>query len=535
MYLLGCLKRADALGAEEDAPVVTTVTPPEVVVYCDDDASTVVPILAKKGTDKILVTDAQGKLQGFISQEQRWLEEFFELREFLPVTNVLDAIYDAVLMINGRGRVIYANPSYTRILGVPIYKVLGKYLADIEPEARCLEVLKTGKPRLNESWRINSVGVEVVGSITPILKGREVVGVITVFRNISEMLRLSEELRRLQGVAKYLQDELRRTERVPPAFESMVGKNGRFREAIKLAARVAPTEATVMIRGENGVGKELLARAIHAASQRKDQPFIHVNCAAIPETLLESELFGYEGGAFTGAKRGGKPGKFELAHGGTLFLDEVGDMSVSMQAKLLRALQDKEIERVGGQRPIKVNVRIISATNHNLEMMVKNHTFREDLYYRLNVVPILLPPLRDRKDDIPLLVDCFLREFLSKEGKGNMAVSNEVMDIFYNHHWPGNIRELRNAVEHAVVVCPGRVILPEHLPGYFMNIEPPAGDLEGLLRLESRRLTDVIARVEKEALVKALRAAKNNRSKAIEILGISRRTFYEKLRKYGLE
>lgn len=535
MYLLGCLKRGDVIGTDEETPVVSAATPPDVLVSCNDEAARVIPLLAQKGAEKILVTDCQGKLQGFISQEQRWLEEFFELREFLPVTTVLGAMYDAVLVINGRGRVIYANPSYTRTLGVPIHKVLGKYLADIEPEARCLEVLKTGKPRLDESWRINSVGIEVVGSITPMLKGQEVIGVITVFRNITEMLRLSEELRRLQGVTRYLQDEIRRIERVPAAFEAMVGKSGRFRDAIKLAARVAPTETTVVIRGESGVGKELLARAIHASSQRKDRPFVHINCAAIPETLLESELFGYEGGAFTGARRGGKLGKFELAHDGTLFLDEIGDMSMAMQAKLLRALQDKEIERVGGQKPIKVDVRIVSATNRNLEVMVKNKTFREDLYYRLNVLPIILPPLRDRKDDISLMVDYFLNEFLSRENKGNMMVSNEVMDIFHNHHWPGNIRELRNAIEHAVVVCPGRVILPEHLPGYFIHIEPPAGDVDSFLRIGSKKLPDIVARVEKEAMVKALRMANNNRSKAIEILGISRRTFYEKLRKYELE
>jgi PAS domain S-box-containing protein len=535
MYLLGCLKRGDVIGTDEETPVVSAATPPDVLVSCNDEAARVIPLLAQKGAEKILVTDCQGKLQGFISQEQRWLEEFFELREFLPVTTVLGAMYDAVLVINGRGRVIYANPSYTRTLGVPIHKVLGKYLADIEPEARCLEVLKTGKPRLDESWRINSVGIEVVGSITPMLKGQEVIGVITVFRNITEMLRLSEELRRLQGVTRYLQDEIRRIERVPAAFEAMVGKSGRFRDAIKLAARVAPTETTVVIRGESGVGKELLARAIHASSQRRDRPFVHINCAAIPETLLESELFGYEGGAFTGARRGGKLGKFELAHDGTLFLDEIGDMSMAMQAKLLRALQDKEIERVGGQKPIKVDVRIVSATNRNLEMMVKNKTFREDLYYRLNVVPIILPPLKDRKDDISLMVDYFLNEFLSRENKGNMMVSNEVMDIFHNHHWPGNIRELRNAIEHAVVVCPGRVILPEHLPGYFIHIEPPAGDVDSFLRIGSKKLPDIVARVEKEAMVKALRMANNNRSKAIEILGISRRTFYEKLRKYELE
>jgi transcriptional regulator with PAS, ATPase and Fis domain len=301
------------------------------------------------------------------------------------------------------------------------------------------------------------------------------------------------------------------------------------------AAKVAKTDGTVLIRGESGVGKEILAAAIHHAGKRKNKPMVRVNCAAIPESLLESELYGYEEGAFTGARRGGKPGKFELANGGTLFLDEIGDLSPGLQAKLLRAIQDKEIERLGGVRPIRTDVRIIAATNQDLEKKMEEKTFRQDLYYRLNAFPIHIPPLRERKDDLILLTDHFLAKFCKKYGKES-GFANSALQVLIHHSWPGNVRELENVVEHAVIFCDGPVIQTRDLPAYLQNLpgNDTAGNhpILGTLAERELNLPNLFAQVEKKAIEEALRKAGKNRSAAIRLLGISRATFYSKLKRH---
>ncbi|NLC39250.1 MAG: sigma 54-interacting transcriptional regulator [Clostridia bacterium] len=459
------------------------------------------------------------------------MKTFGKINDLLPVSDIFDAIHDAIIIIDETATIVYVNHAYSRIVGVKAGRILGKNMRIVEPTSLCLGVLEGDPPIINQRIRIQSIGVEVLASITPIYRGEKKVGVVSVFRNIDETIRLSIELQRMKGVAHYLQQELELKNKLPSAFESLVGRNSRFLDALALAARVAPTDATVMIRGENGVGKGVLAQAIHKSSARQDRPLIKVNCAAIPEQLLESELFGYEEGAFTGARKGGQIGKFELADRGTLFLDEISDMSLAMQAKLLKATQEKEIEKVGGSRPIKVDVRIISATNKDLEAMVAKKTFREDLYYRLNVMPIILPPLRERKDDIPLLAEHFIKQYCREQGKKEIFISPQVMDIFLSHKWPGNIRELQNAVEHGAILCGEGVMTPEHLPWYLKEVRAPGQTAQGD---QFMALPKLIARVEKEAIRQALRMHNNNKSAAIKALGISRRTFYEKLKKYGL-
>ncbi len=319
--------------------------------------------------------------------------------------------------------------------------------------------------------------------------------------------------------------------------KAIVGASPTFMKALELAQKVAQSDVTVMILGETGTGKELLARFIHYNSKRRSAPFVPVHCASIPETLLESELFGYEPGAFTGANKR-KMGKFERAHGGTLFLDEIGDMPLSMQVKVLRALQEREIERVGGLETINIDVRVIAATNRNLQEEVENGNFRNDLYYRISTVPIYLPPLRERKEDIPVLVEFFIREAVGENGP-QVTVSDEAMEMMLEYTWPGNVRELENVVHRAVVLQTDGVIKPEHLwlsekspiaKGY--NTEPPKRSSSG-----TRKATDLRAaakEAEKKAILQALIANKWNRTKTAKQLGISYRALMYKLKEYGL-
>lgn len=440
---------------------------------------------------------------------------------------ILDRIHDVVLVLDSDTTVVYANEAYAKILGVPVQKVLGRMMQQIEPNAVAIEVLRTGVPIHGRSY-LQSIGIDIAGSTFPLFEGKNLIGCVCIFNNLSEIVRLTRELQLTQGVAKYLQEQLSQFEPLPYSFNDYVGKNSRLRETLNLAAKVAKkSDSSVLIRGESGVGKEVLANAIHNCSRRKDRPLIKVNCAAIPENLLESELFGYEEGAFTGAKKGGKLGKFELAHGGTIFLDEIGDMSITMQAKLLRVLQEREFERVGGTKTIKVDIRVIAATNRDLEQMTETGAFRRDLYYRLNVVPLFLLPLRERKDDIPALVASFLKQLVQEIGC-ELAVSPETMRILHAYEWPGNIRELHNALEHASIVCDGKTIEIQHLPGYLLAKTPKS--IKG-----SSGLKNTISQIERDSIMTALNACDNNRTSAMKALGIPRTTFYKKMREYNIK
>jgi len=340
---------------------------------------------------------------------------------------ILDNIEDVVMVLDSDTTIVYANEAYAKVLGVPVQKVLGRRLDLIEPDCLAIKVLRSGKVS-NERDNLSSVGIDVIGRAFPLFEGDQVVGCVSIFNNITKVVELSRELQRTKEVADYLQDQLNQQTQLPLSFKEYIGQNSRLRVTLELAAKVAKTDSTVLILGESGVGKEVLARAIHNCSRRMDKPLIKVNCAAIPEALLESELFGFEDGAFTGAKKGGKLGKFELAHGGTIFLDEIGDMSINMQSKLLRVLQERELERVGGTKTIKLDIRVIAATNRDLEKMMAEGSFRRDLYYRLNIVPLHLPPLRERKDDLFKLAHKFLTQF-SEEVDHKLTLSPQVITI----------------------------------------------------------------------------------------------------------
>ena len=334
---------------------------------------------------------------------------------------------------------------------------------------------------------------------------------------------IEEDKRRLVDENTHLRQELR--ERY--GFANLVGSSGPLRQIFEQVTQVAGTSTTVLIRGESGTGKELIAHAIHYSSLRAKKPFVKVSCAALPDSLIESELFGYEKGAFTGAEAR-KKGRFELADGGTLFLDEIGDINLATQVKLLRVLQEREFERVGGTETIKSNVRLVAATNKDLEKAIADGTFREDLYYRLNVFTIFIPPLRERKSDLLLLVDHFLEKFAREHSRSIKRISTPAIDMLASYHWPGNVRELENTLERAVLMCDGEVIHGHHLPPSLQTAEA-SGTVTRVA------LGDAVSAYEKDLIQDALKTTRGNRAKAARLLDTTERIINYKVRRYGID
>jgi Nif-specific regulatory protein len=380
----------------------------------------------------------------------------------------------------------------------------------------------------------------------PIKKGNQVIGALSVDRPYDEAYPLDDGKRLLSVIAtmiashvikletirlenERLRDENRRLQtelKNKYSISNIIGSSNRMREVFQMVSQVCRSNATVLIRGESGTGKELVANSIHYNSQRASTPFVKVNCAALPSNLIESELFGHEKGAFTGAIKQ-KMGKFEMAHRGTIFLDEIGSLNLDVQANLLRILQEKEFDRVGGQRTIKVDVRVIAATNKNLEQAVEEGTFRGDLYYRLNVFPIYMPPLRERKTDILLLADYFLEKYAKENHKDIRRFSTPAIDMLMQYHWPGNVRELENCIERAVLLCDEGVIHSYHLPPTLQT-----GTESGTLPALS--LEEAVANLEKEMLIDALKNTRGNITGAAKILQTTVRKFAYKAQQYGV-
>jgi len=348
---------------------------------------------------------------------------------------------------------------------------------------------------------------------------------------IESSLRLSRETNRVRHLHRVPEDATH--------LRDMITVSPKMHKIFETVERVSSSDASVLVQGESGTGKELMARAIHYTSPRRNKPFVPVNCAALPDTLLESELFGYDEGAFSGARRR-KPGRFEIADGGTIFLDEVGDLPLAMQPKILRAAEEKIIERLGGTRRIPVDVRIVAASNRDLRQEVKEGRFRQDLYFRLAVITVSIPPLRDRKEDILVLADHFLREFCADLGRPSPSLSDAAASALLAHDWPGNVRELKNAMQHLALLCDDSVIEPQSLPGWLLMEGPPgiavradSDPLDTPLSLkESKRRTFV--ETEKRQIAEALRIFDGNRTRAAEYLGISRRSLQLKIKHYGL-
>lgn len=453
-------------------------------------------------------------------------EEYRELFENKIFRQIMDSIDDVVMVIDCDTRIVYVNQAYEKTFHWSREQIIGKKLEDLEGDTTAITAMKTGEPMYHKLEYLKSAKIDAMGVSFPIRYHGETVGGISIFNNTAKYVELVSKLQRTKEMNRYLQEQLNDPATIQWSRE-FITVNPRMKQVLGLAIKVARSEATVLIRGESGTGKEVMAKIIHYNSPKAKGPFVKVNCAAIPDNLLESELFGYEGGAFTGARKEGKAGKFEMAQGGTIFLDEIGDMDMSMQVKLLRVIQEKEVERIGGTKTISLDVRIVAATNQNLEELIKEGKFRQDLYYRLNVIEIKIAPLRKRKEDIPILVHHLVKKISGE----NLNVTPRVMNILNSYDWPGNVRELQNVMEHACIMRNGTIIDPYSLPQYMQPKEP--GE-ESRTENMSYNLKEMTAILEKDLILEALKKF-SNKSRAIEELGISRSSFYEKIKKYGID
>lgn len=435
---------------------------------------------------------------------------------------VVDIMHDGLLVMSPQGVIVSANKSAERLTGYKREELLGKTCEILHCDG--CKVFKNGKTwcglfahgkTRGKRCTITNRSGEPIHIIKRgcLFKDRsgEVIGAVETLADISEIVHKDDQIARMRSM-------LRKKE----GYYGILGRSRAMDDLIELINNAAQADAPAVIYGESGTGKELVAKAIHDSGARRKKPFIKVSCAALNENLLESELFGHVKGAFTGAHRG-RIGRFEAAAGGDLFLDEIGDIPLSTQVKLLRVLEENEIERVGDLRPIKVDVRVISATHKDLEALVARGAFREDLFYRINVIPMHIPPLRERIEDVPLLVEEFFDRVALRTPKPITSVSPKAMDVLLAYSWPGNVRELRNAIEYAFVLCPGGTIQSEHLPPKLTRSRSDPCPKPAPAGLS-----------EKEVLVEALRAADGNQSEAARLLGVSRVTVWKRMKKYGI-
>ena len=442
---------------------------------------------------------------------------------------VLAGAGEWMVVVDAAGVITMISEAYAGFNGVTVPDAIGRHVTEVIENTRMHIVARTGVAEMGETQKIKRR--DVIVNRIPLKEGDRIVGAYgrVVFKDVEQLRELAGKLHLLESKVRYYEQELTHLRGARYTFANIVGKGSAISAAREEALRASRKDSTVLLRGETGTGKELFAHAIHAAGPRGSGPFIKLNCAAVPAELLESELFGYEEGAFTGAKKGGKPGKFEMANGGTLFLDEIGDMPAAMQAKLLRALQEKEVERVGGTTTRLVDIRVIAATSRNIEELVGEGEFRADLYYRVNVIPIRIPPLRDRREDIGEIADRILAKLSSEGGEPKRSLSAELKEILLSYAWPGNVRELHNVLENAVAMSRDSLLLPEHLPASILRAVA-AGGKEGI----PGSLASVKADAERGAIVAALKAANGNKSRAASLLCIHRVKLYEKMKRHGI-
>ncbi len=448
--------------------------------------------------------------------------------KIIEITNwervILDSLHDGVLIADSDGIVKYVNPAYTKTTMVSSEDIVGKELSTVRPGSRLTNVIKTGIELLRIPRKVGDV--EYMVNMVPIIENNQIIGGISILNEITEMYKIVEQLNKSKVMIKNLEKQVIGMAKTKYCFDDIVSVDLGALETKELARKIARNESNVLITGESGTGKELYVNSIHKASSRQNNPFVAVNCAIFDNNLLESELFGYEEGAFTGAKKSGKIGIFELANGGTLFLDEISEMSYGLQAKLLRTIQENTVRHIGGLKEIPIDVRIIAATNKNLEKMVEENKFRKDLYYRIVVFPLNILPLRDRRDDIKPLIEHFINNMANKI-KRSIEISEDAINILYNYDWPGNIRELKNTIEFASNMADGYIIEPEHLPKIIQR----EGIKKNIFKL--RPLDEAIRALEISEINNALITYGNTvggKKKAAQALGISLATLYNKLK-----
>jgi PAS domain S-box-containing protein len=441
---------------------------------------------------------------------------------------IFDNIYNGVMVTDSDGYVTHFNTPYGRFLGVDPKRQIGKHCTEVIENTRMHIVAKTGKEEINQSHSIK--GQSMVVQRIPIKKDGKVIAVFgqVMFKDVRDVGRLAKKLSLLESKVELYEQELISLRATRYTFDSIAGTSETIKALKKEAVKAAATNLPVLITGESGTGKELFAQAIHHASPRRLNPFVRINCAAIPRELMESELFGYDRGAFTGAKYKGKPGKFELAHRGTLFLDEIGDLPLEMQPKLLRVLEEKEVERVGGTSLIRVDFRLIAASNQNLEAMMTDGRFRKDLFYRLNVISLNIKPLRERPEDIIPLSHHILRQLAVDYSLPTIEIDSKAQEILKKYDWPGNCREFCNVLERSISSLEGNVIRHNDLPFQLYAGQRHSKSVNLI------PLRDIHGNAEKDAILSALATTNNNKAEAARLLGIHRTLLYKKLKKFNL-
>ncbi len=447
-------------------------------------------------------------------------------QKYLDVIETIFNEFDGALVIDELGKIRIITDYYCRASGLSKQEVLGRKVDEVFPTTRMLEVLHSGKPIIADTWEL--YGKSQIVSRVPITLNGSIIGAagFNIFRYLDDAQGFAHRITNMFSELKYYKEEVKRLSSAKYSLASIVGKSDAIVEAKEQVRMVAATSMPVSITGETGTGKELFAHAVHQESSRREYPLIRVNCASIPENLLESELFGYEEGAFTGARKSGKPGKFELAHKGTLFLDEISELSWVAQAGLLRVLQEKELERVGGIDTIAVDVRIISATNQPLRELVSQGKFRKDLFFRLDVFPIHIPPLRERMEDLEPLTEFFINQFNQETGGHIKGISKEAMARLHQYHWPGNVRELNTVIERACIDTGAGIISIDNL----LRFAGSKVSADNRLKYQGFDLAKARDEAEKLTIIRAIKACRGNKTQAAQLLGLSRSALYYKIK-----
>ncbi len=455
--------------------------------------------------------------------------QYSEGKLYIDVLNtVFDCTDDWYTVVDKNGIITMLSKSYKEFLGDE--EAVGKHVTEVIDNTRMHIVVKTGKKEIGDIQRIK--GNKMIATRIPIKKDGEIIGAVgkVMFKDITDFYELSKKIETLEKQVQIYKNELVQDKKPDATFSSILGKNKKLQHNIILARKAANSDSSILLTGESGTGKELFVNAIHNTSKRYSGPLVKINCSVIPKDLIESELFGYVQGAFTGASRFGKLGKFELANGGTLFLDEIGDMPLDMQVKLLRVIQEKEINPLGSQKTKKIDIRLISATNKKLDKLMLEKKFREDLYYRLNVFTIHLQPLRERIEDIDEIAEYIRQKISSQLDIYTVGFSEETMECFRSYHWPGNIRELENVIERAILLLDDDTLIqPQHLPKQLYSATS-----ETLTPLPDQSLSELIGKMEKEVISSKLREFNGNKNKVSRVLGISRTGLYKKIERYKI-
>lgn len=480
----------------------------------------IIGLIAFTEEQKGIIADKSKNMTGFVEKMADLLAAKADQQEILEnvevsrdeMSTVLETAHEGIFALDKKGYVKHCNKQAATLFNMTKRELIGRNISKLMPGSPAIKVIETGRgyTENEEIFKVDGVQHHFIVTVKPFSSGDEIDGVVISFRDIEEAQKLVYNFN---------------TRTIKNTVDDIIGTSEKVMIAKKQALITARGNSTVLITGESGTGKEMFAKAIHYASAREEKPFINVNCGAIPENLLESELFGYEKGAFTGANEKGKVGKFELADGGTIFLDEIGDMPLHLQVKILHVLQNMRFEKVGGNKSISVDVRVIAATNKDLEKMISEGTFREDLYYRLSVIPLAIPPLRERKADIKMLMNHFLKKYNTFMNRKIEGFSPEAEELYLNYNWPGNIRELENAVEYGTNMAFGKVIDIEDVPVRILKKEEEIVKFKNM----DKPLAEQVKLYEREIIIKKLKQHNGVKDVVARELGLSRATLYRKL------